>query len=101
MKKQEGIPVTFSGPGSQPLEEDGSQLEFIALPKEMNSYRAPDIPAPDQVQHLSGARAVTDWLDRALAAYNGSLGSNKYPNKVFAQMRRFKATREDTAMTKG
>lgn len=40
-------------------------------------------------------------LDRALAAYNGSLGSTKYPNKVFTQMRRFKATREDTAMTKG
>jgi len=40
-------------------------------------------------------------LDRALAAYNGSLGSHKYPNKVFKQMRRFKATREDTAMTKG
>ncbi len=40
-------------------------------------------------------------LDRALAAYNGSLGSNRYPNKVFTQMRRFKATREDTAMTKG
>ena len=39
-------------------------------------------------------------LDRALAAYNGSLGKNKYPNKVFTQMRRFKATREDTAMTK-
>lgn len=39
-------------------------------------------------------------LDRALAAYNGSLGSTKYPNKVFTQMRRFKATREDTAMTK-
>ena len=39
-------------------------------------------------------------LDRALGAYNGSLGKNKYPNKVFTQMRRFKATREDTAMTK-
>ncbi len=40
-------------------------------------------------------------LDRALAAYNGSLGSNRYPNKVFTMMRRFKATHEDTAMTKG
>ncbi len=28
---------------------------------------------------------------RALAAYNGSLGRDKYPNKVFAQMRKFKA----------
>lgn len=69
MKKQEGIPVAFSGPGSQPPEEDGSQLEFIALPKEMNSYRAPDIPAPDQVQNLRGARAVTDWLNQALTEY--------------------------------
>jgi len=37
-------------------------------------------------------------IDRALAAYNGSLGSTKYPNKVFTQMRRFKATREDSKM---
>ncbi|MFC1536231.1 lytic transglycosylase domain-containing protein [Pseudomonadota bacterium] len=37
-------------------------------------------------------------IDRALAAYNGSLGRNKYPNKVFTQMRRFKATREDSQM---
>lgn len=37
-------------------------------------------------------------VDKALAAYNGSLGKNKYPNKVFAQMRRFKATREDSTM---
>ena len=35
-------------------------------------------------------------LDKALAAYNGSLGKDKYPNKIFAQMRRFKATREDS-----
>ena len=40
-------------------------------------------------------------VDRALAAYNGSLGRSKYPNKVFAQMRRFKATREDSIMKKG
>ncbi|MDQ6994323.1 MAG: lytic transglycosylase domain-containing protein [Mariprofundaceae bacterium] len=31
---------------------------------------------------------------RALAAYNGSLGKDKYPNKVFAQMRKFKAIRK-------
>lgn len=37
-------------------------------------------------------------LDKALAAYNGSLGQRKYPNKVFARMRSFKATREDSTM---
>jgi len=31
-------------------------------------------------------------LSRALGAYNGSLGRMKYPNKVFAAMKRFKAT---------
>jgi len=31
-------------------------------------------------------------LHRALGAYNGSLGRMKYPNKVFAAMKRFKAT---------
>lgn len=35
-------------------------------------------------------------VDRALAAYNGSLGKMKYPNKVFTQMKTFKATREDS-----
>jgi hydrogenase-1 operon protein HyaF len=62
-------PVTFTGPGSQPLEEDGSRLEFISLPTEMNRYRAPDIPEPEQIQQLQGAKAVTEWLRQALAAY--------------------------------
>ena len=31
-------------------------------------------------------------LDQALSAYNGSLGQMKYPNKVFAKMKQFKAT---------
>jgi len=36
-------------------------------------------------------------LDRALAAYNGSLGSMRYPNKVYAKMRQFKAVGADAA----
>jgi hydrogenase-1 operon protein HyaF len=35
----------------------------------MNRYRAPVIPEPEQVSHLLGARAVSDWLQQALAAY--------------------------------
>jgi len=34
-------------------------------------------------------------LERALAAYNGSLGSRRYPKKIFAAMKRFKATHDD------
>jgi hydrogenase-1 operon protein HyaF len=63
------IPVNLTGLGSQPPEEDGSRLEFISLPTEMSRYRAPDIPEPEQISHLQGAKAVTDWLRQALAAY--------------------------------
>ncbi len=69
MKMHDSIAVTFIGPGSQPPEADGTHLEFIPMPKEMSSYRAPDIPAPEQVLHLHGAKAVCDWLSRALSAY--------------------------------
>ncbi|MGB5261328.1 MAG: hydrogenase expression/formation C-terminal domain-containing protein [Gammaproteobacteria bacterium] len=65
----DSIPIAVTGPGSQPGEEDGTRLEFISLPHEMNSYRAPDIPEPEQVEHLGGARATTEWLRQALARY--------------------------------
>jgi len=63
------IPVTITGLGSQPPEEDGARLDFISLPTEMSRYRAPDIPEPEQIEHLQGAKAVTDWLRQALADY--------------------------------
>lgn len=65
----DSIPVTVTGPGSQPLEESDARLEFISLPKEMSRYRAPDIPEPEKVQHLEGARAATDWIRQALKRY--------------------------------
>jgi len=34
-------------------------------------------------------------LSRALAAYNGSLGDKKYPARVYARMKRFKASAAD------
>ncbi len=63
------IPIAVTGPGSQPAEEDGVQLEFIALPQEMSRYQAPDIPEPEQVEHLAGARATAEWIRQALDNY--------------------------------
>ncbi len=63
------IPIAVTGPGSQPAEKDGTQLEFIALPQDMNRYHAPDIPEPEQVEHLAGARAAAEWIRQALASY--------------------------------
>jgi hydrogenase-1 operon protein HyaF len=63
------FPLSAIGRGSQPLDADGERLEFIPLPKEMSSYSAPDIPEPEEVLHLRGAKAVCDWLNQALAEY--------------------------------
>lgn len=45
-----------------------------------------------------GCAILRHYIDRyktlrlALGAYNGSLGKDKYPNKVFVEMKKFKAT---------
>ena len=69
MKTLESIPVRVTGSGSQFQEPEGERLEFVALPNEMSSYRAPDLPDPERVLHLQGAKAVTDWLGQALTDY--------------------------------
>jgi hydrogenase-1 operon protein HyaF len=69
MKPIERIPIIVTGPGSQPPERKSEQLDFVSLPKEMNRYRAPEMPEPEDVLHLRGARTVSDWLGRALDDY--------------------------------
>jgi hydrogenase-1 operon protein HyaF len=69
MKTLESIAVMVSGPGSQPQEAGIERLEFISLPKEMSSYRAPDMPEAEDVLHLQAAKAVSDWLSRSLLDY--------------------------------
>ncbi len=65
----QGIPVVGTGPGSQPVEDDGARLEYIALPKDMATFQRPDIPEPEAVQHLLGAKQAMDWLQNALNQY--------------------------------
>jgi len=65
----QGIPVVGIGPGSQPVEEDGARLEYIALPNDMSTFQRPDIPEPEAVQHLLGAKQAMHWLQDALNHY--------------------------------
>ena len=61
------IPIVPIGPGSQPAESDGSDLAFIDLPKDITTYRRPEVPEAADVTHLDGAREAMRWLRRALA----------------------------------
>ena len=45
-----------SGPGSQPAEGDGAELDILQLPSGMETYATPILPEPEQVAHLSAAR---------------------------------------------
>lgn len=46
------------GPGSQPAEEDGGVLEFMELPKEMTTYRAPVLPEPQDTKGLERPKTI-------------------------------------------
>jgi hydrogenase-1 operon protein HyaF len=61
------IPVRVTGPGSQP--DSGQDLRYINMPNDMATYHAPNVPNPDAVAGLAGAREAMRWLGDTLAAY--------------------------------
>lgn len=63
------IPVVGIGPGSQPLEEDGSALSYPQMPRSMATYEPPVLPEADEVANLDGGLALLRRLNRVLAAY--------------------------------
>ncbi len=68
--KLKDIPVVTIGPGSQPAEEDGAKLEYIAMPRDMSKYQRPDVPGPQTVADLLGAREAMTWLQDTLDNYD-------------------------------
>lgn len=64
--KLKDIPVV---PGSQPDDSDGQNLSYIDMPSDMATFQRPQVPEPDAVAHLVGAKDAMDWLRRALAGY--------------------------------
>lgn len=63
------IPVRVIGPGSQPGEVDGEALSYIDMPGDMWTYTPPEMPEPDAVSGLDGARQAMTWLQDALNGY--------------------------------
>lgn len=64
------IPVVTVGPGSQPAEADGAQLECLDLPRTFDTYRRPILP--DGLRETPGAGAAMEvlaWLQAALDGF--------------------------------
>lgn len=56
------IPAGAIGPGTQPEETDGAELDYLSMPDEMQTYRQPPLPEPEEVAGLTEGM----WLLRAL-----------------------------------
>ncbi|GJM03014.1 MAG: hydrogenase expression/formation protein [Rhodomicrobium sp.] len=63
------VPLGGVGPGSQPMEPDGGQLEYMEMPSEMVTYSMPDIPEPENLVGLNDAKRVLTELKEALHSY--------------------------------
>ena len=58
----------FTGPGTQPMEEDGSVLEYMEMPEGMMTFARPIIPEPEEAAGLDAAKAI---LEQVLTALRG------------------------------
>jgi hydrogenase-1 operon protein HyaF len=67
MNKTE-IPVAI-GPGTQPVGEDGAELDYLPMPSGMMTFSMPRIPEPEELGDVSEALALLQQLHRALTQY--------------------------------
>ncbi|OAI19043.1 hydrogenase expression protein HupH [Methylomonas koyamae] len=63
------------GQGSQPAEEDGAELDYLAMPEEMATYRMPQLSVNLTSPALAPAKAVTDQLLHALRRFPQATGT--------------------------
>ncbi|NEX21890.1 hydrogenase expression/formation protein [Thiorhodococcus mannitoliphagus] len=54
----------IGGPGSQPVDEDGAELSYLSMPKDMQIYTPPSLPEPEAA---SGCPQGVRLLERLLA----------------------------------
>ena len=66
------IPIVPMGPGSQPDEADGVELDILQLPSGMSTYAAPPLPEPEQVEDLTQAKHCLNELLGLLQGYRNS-----------------------------
>lgn len=55
--------LIFTGPGSQPGDEDGAELDFLPMPSGMVAFATPILPEPEEI---AGGEAAIAALDRVL-----------------------------------
>lgn len=57
------------GPGTQPTDDDGAELEYMEMPSDMTTYAMPDIPEPENLVGLDEAKRVLHEIKAGLDTY--------------------------------
>ncbi len=63
-------PQMFTGPGSQPADEDGAELSYMPMPSEMMTFSAQHLPEKEDIEGLDQGIAALDGVLSALERYN-------------------------------
>lgn len=63
------ISVPITGPGSQPVEDDGVELDILQMPSGMETYVTPILPEPEEVEDLKEAKTLLSSLIRDMQEY--------------------------------
>jgi hydrogenase-1 operon protein HyaF len=61
------LPVINANPAMPPEEEEG--LDYMPMPSEMQTYRAPILPEPETLKGVGAAKAVLDQLLSVVSSY--------------------------------
>ncbi len=70
--KEFPLPVRAIGPGSQPVDEE--ELQYLAMPRDMNTFRMPLVPEQADVTALSEARDVLAAFAALLEGWDPASG---------------------------
>lgn len=63
------IPIVAAGPGSQPPEADGSELDIMAMPNEMSTFSMPNLPEPEVIAERTEAKMTLEKVLKSMASY--------------------------------
>lgn len=64
------IPNLTLGPGSQPAEDDGAELDCLPLPKMMQTYQPPRLPEADELGECAAGLRLLERLLEQLQDYS-------------------------------
>ena len=72
------ITLNGAGPGSQPMEEDGAQLEYLQMPDGMATFTPPVMPEPEEIEGCDAALSLLEAILAGLNAFDISTGGEAF-----------------------